>query len=152
MDNIFIVVIVLGAIASFFGKSGSKKRPNQMPNFGGGGLPRRADPQTLEEGHRTESTAERPVYRSRMEQENRTSDHDSYEGGYLSPSRTAQTTAPERSSRRASPYKSKEPDGDKSRSAGNSRTAASVQADDIRKAVVWAEILGPPRAKRPYRK
>ncbi|MNE85598.1 hypothetical protein D3C80_1826160 [compost metagenome] len=28
--------------------------------------------------------------------------------------------------------------------------ASSVKAEDIKNAVVWAEILGPPRAKKPY--
>lgn len=30
--------------------------------------------------------------------------------------------------------------------------AESIQADELRRAVLWAEILGPPRSKRPFRR
>jgi hypothetical protein len=153
LDNIFIVVIIFGALASFFGKAGSKKRPNQMPDFGGGGLPRMPFPQKNDKEPIDERrTVERPetqtIYRSRPDQERQTSA--SREGSVAVTA--ARAASIERPIPKAAEGKTKAGGTVDRQTANPSAMAASVQTDDIRKAIVWAEILGPPRSKRPYRK
>lgn len=141
MNNIFIVVIIFGALASIFGKAGSKRKPNQMPDFGGGGLPL------------SERTESQPVYRNRPEQERQPLADPSYSSREAdATARTPQTAALERALPSAAASRAKPLAATDRQSASQSAIAASVKAEDIRKAVVWAEILGPPRSKRPYRK
>lgn len=158
MNNIFIVVIIFGALASLFGKAGSKKKPSQMPDFGGGGLPRNLFPQASErepseDRPLQERTEGQPVYRSQPEQERQHAANPALptrESELLSGA--PQIAALQRSLERAATSKAMAPAAAERKPAGQSAIAATVQADDLRKAVIWAEILGPPRAKRHYRK
>lgn len=153
LNNIFIVVIIIGALASLFGKAGSKRKPNQMPDFGGGGLPRMPFPQKnekerSEERRPVERTETQTLYRPRPEQERHPSA--SQEGNAAATA--AQAAALERALHKAAASKAMAHEAANRQTANQSAMAASVQADDIRKAIVWSEILGPPRSKRPYRK
>jgi hypothetical protein len=158
MNNIFIVVIIFGALASLFGKAGSKKKPRQMPDFGGGGLPRSLFPQASErepseDRPLQERTEGQSVFRSQSEQERQQSANPSYSSRDSETlSGAPQIASLQRSLERASASKVVAPAAAERKSAGQSAIAATVQADDLRKAVIWAEILGPPRAKRPFRK
>ncbi len=154
LNNIFIVVIIIGALASLFGKSGSKRKPSQMPDFGGGGLPRMQTPRALErdrgdERPQPEQTQAQTVYypaaelREDVRPESSASYRESSQAHAAGLGRTLQSVAAN---------KTKAATVEQSRRGSKSAIAASLQAEDLRKAVVWAEILGPPRAKRHYRK
>ncbi|MBD2869482.1 hypothetical protein [Paenibacillus arenilitoris] len=150
LNNIYIVVIVIGALASLFGRSSGKKRPRQMPNFGGGGLsgmpgrPERA-PEKLE----PDRPAGQTVYRSRS------AEHETgVPEGEFAEHREVPSAAPV-----SPPAAAKRPyrrpvamEADRAGTPAARSAGAQVRADDLRKAVLWAEILGPPRAKRPFRK
>ncbi|WP_054024219.1 hypothetical protein [Bacillus sp. FJAT-28004] len=155
MNNIFIVVVILGALASFFGKSGAKKKPGQMPDFGGGGLPRTLFPGTGE--HERESERPQPqqaagstVYRTTSEQERSTEMNPSYS--------SRETAGPpqiaplQRVLQRAATSKDAAQTAAERNYGSQSINAASIRSDDLRKAVIWSEVLGPPRSKRPFRK
>lgn len=158
MNNIFIVVIILGALASLFGKAGSKKKPGRMPDFGGGGLPRTLFPQASDRESNldrplAERTESQPAYRTRPEQERQHSANPALASrDHEAPAGPLQMPALELAIKRAGTGKAKAPDAAERKPDAQSAIAASVQAHDMRKAVMWAEILGPPRSKRPYRK
>lgn len=155
MNNIFIVVVILGALASVFGKSGAKKKPGQMPNFGGGGLPRSLFPQSGEQ----EREVERPqsqqaaggtVYRSATEVE-RSSDMNSTRSSREN-AEAPQTASQQRALQRAAANKETAQAAAQRNYGSQSINAESIRSDDLRKAVIWAEVLGPPRSKKPFRK
>ncbi|WP_141506073.1 hypothetical protein [Paenibacillus luteus] len=159
MNNIFIVVIIFGALASLFGKAGGKKKPSQMPDFGGGGLPRNLQPRTTEEPQRQsrpelqEQPEGQTVYRSSGEQDRQTPMQPSYVGTQTDVAAGAsQTASLERALKRASTSKLQSQDALERKPAAQGALVTSVQAEDLRKAVIWAEVLGPPRSKKPFRK
>jgi hypothetical protein len=159
MNNIFIVVIIVGALASMFGKAGGKKKPSQMPDFGGGGLPRNLQPRTTEEPQRQsrpvlqEQPEGQTVYRSSGEQERQAPMQPSYVGMQTEVTAGApQTASLERALKRASASKAQAQDALERKPAAQGAVVTSVQAEDLRKAVIWAEVLGPPRSKKPFRK
>lgn len=124
-----------------------------MPDFGGGGLPRMPFPQKndkdrSDERRPVERTETQTVYRPRHEKERQPSV--SQEGNAAVTA--AQAAVLERSLHKAAASKAMAQEAASRQTTNQSAMAASVQADDIRKAIVWAEILGPPRSKRPYRK
>ncbi|OBZ08175.1 MULTISPECIES: hypothetical protein [Bacillales] len=157
MNNIFIVVIIFGALASLFGKASSKKKPRQMPDFGGGGLPRTLFPQSEREPSldppQQEHTEGQPVYRTDSDPQRQRSAYPSQLARETDEAAgTSQIASLQRSLERASASKALAQATAERKSAGQSAARTTVQADDLRNAVIWAEILGPPRSKRPYRK
>jgi DNA-binding transcriptional regulator YdaS (Cro superfamily) len=158
MNNIFIVVIIFGALASLFGKASSKKKPGQMPDFGGGGLLRTLFPQAGErepslDRPLQERSEGQPVYRTDSEPQRQHSANSSQLSRETDEAAGAsQIASLQRSLERASAAKAKAQVAAERKTAGQSAVPTTVQADDLRKAVIWAEILGPPRSKRPYRK
>ncbi|OMF34188.1 hypothetical protein BK133_12745 [Paenibacillus sp. FSL H8-0548] len=160
MDNIFIVVIIFGALASLFGKSGSKKKlPGQMPDFGGGGLPRNVFPQTNDPKPVIDQQAEmqgnegQTVYRSLHDQERQTVVDAPYERSYIAaPPETARSAARERALQGAKVSGSASRNVSERNSAAQEMRDSSTRVEDMRKAVVWAEVLGPPRSKKPFGK
>lgn len=158
LNNIFIVVIIVGFLASLFRKAGAaKKQPGRMPDFGGGGILRRQAPDsdsgTRSDEPRTAQTEYAPIYRSQDSQPARTSESRTIrqESGKEEPPASG-ITAMERSLQRAAAQKAKAGSAAASGHGSKSPAAEKVSSDDLRKAVIWAEVLGPPRAKRPYRK
>ncbi len=151
LSNIFIVVIIIGALASMFGKGGSKNRkrsPEQVP----GGRERQSPAGEDWRQERVEQPEDAPaqtVYRSEL--------HASQEAAAASREReeearrlAGERSALERRLRQAAAQKEREL---RQQSAAPSAPASStVGKEKLRNAVIWAEILGPPRAKRHYRK
>lgn len=144
MDNIFIVVILFGFLASLFGKSGKKKQPGQMPDFGGGGLPRTLLPQA--NGEQPERNEPQTVYRAPTEPER---DQAAKRQTSLS---TRADGASGAAKQAALLERALQEAAQQRQLAGQTTITKSVKQNDIRKAVVWAEILGPPRSKRPFGK
>ncbi|MFD1952634.1 hypothetical protein ACFSL6_00180 [Paenibacillus thailandensis] len=142
LDNIVFVVIALGVIAKLLGLPGtSKERPRRMPDFGGGhaGKPAEAP---VRKAHTTAEAQPKPVY-TPVER------RDESEEEWASPALAAvpvRHTAPigpqTPDNRRAEAVREVSPDG----------SALPANASDLRRAVIWAEVLGPPKAKRMYRK
>jgi hypothetical protein len=131
MNNFFIVVIVLGIIYSlFFRKSPLERRPNRMPDFGGSGPSRTGE-------------SKPPTAQSNRSPDAIESQHPSSGRQTLSPMLMQQplNQADPKPTQRSSVSQSKAEYG-----------AADLTSDDLSRAVVWAEILGPPRAKRPHRR
>jgi hypothetical protein len=148
MKNLGIVIIVVGVIYTlFFRKSPLERPPNRMPDFGGGGQQRPG--QT--------GGSRPPVAEPRSP----------------APQRSAPPPAPRQQPARIETRQA-DPKSDQQRPmvlghAGMDETAltrrqrpvvpantrmdkAVLTRDDLSRAVMWAEILGPPRARRPHRR
>lgn len=153
--NIYIVIVVGGFLLSAIGKMrNNNKGPRSMPTFGNGDeLPSIPVPARRTSLNRPSASA-RPVsgpYDADDEAED-----SPYAASSLRPveqrqSRpAAQTVAaapapqrvPQRGASSVSPYVETHP-------ADNA--APELSAATLRQAIVWSEVLGPPRAKRPWR-
>jgi hypothetical protein len=139
MDNFFIVAIVLGVIYSmFFRKSPVERKPNQMPDFGRGGStrPGRAEEHVPDYSQSSQSVSPEPrlsVSEGQMQQAA------SSEQPTLASGRLSRVQASNQQPRQPSQLQ---------REMGMN----SLNSEDLFRAVMWAEILGPPRAKRPHRR
>lgn len=159
MNNIFIVVIIVGALFSLLGKaSGSKNRPAHQQ-----GTSTSASQRTpAMEERRQESGYEREpaptVYRSVQsmnEQSNERAEADRAEQlRRLAAERdTLERMTLERTLRQAPVQKGRAAVTSAGAHVDGMKPASSVvSSEDLRRAVIWAEVLGPPRAKRHYRK
>ncbi|MBW7473708.1 hypothetical protein K0T92_02990 [Paenibacillus oenotherae] len=144
-NNIFLVVIIIGFIASLINK-GKRKNATGMPDFSGrnaapqaDGLPhdRRQDysqmPPVPELSSRSEGRAgseeERHAHSEILTQAIAADRASAFRPGNLASTRNAADLT---ATREAEPFRM--PEG-----------------EELRRAIVVAEILGPPRAKRPYR-
>jgi len=156
LDNIFIVIVALGFLMSLFGKG--KQRGGRMPDFGGGPMQggpagrraHRAEPEGMPPMAETPPAPTVQPYvgeqHGRMEQERHAHVRErsivSHASAAPAPARPLPGT--DRAGRVVQPAPSARPD----------KTAVPVpgriDADDLRKAVLWAEILGPPRARKPH--
>jgi hypothetical protein len=148
MNNFFIVVIVVGLIYSlFFRKSPLEKRPpNRMPDFGGGqqrrpdsppqrGVPMRTPP-AKQEPQRSPPVRSAPPEPSRQPLSQQMAVEDAYEDKRISSGPSAGNV----SARSGAVAATAEP------------AAEKLSREELARAVMWAEILGPPRARRPHRR
>lgn len=170
--NFYFILIALFFVARLFSNSGKKgKPPGRMPNFGGApsldeeSRERRPEfQQRIDQDrpveHPVVRSAEqqaRPdtVYRSRMNTEKDHSD-DVFPGTY----RTAEASS--RMSEKE--YRTSSSDVHKSRLSSPRRTdnrfggreiaspGSGLSKSELRKAFIWSEVLGAPKAKRSYRR
>lgn len=164
MSNPLIAIVIIGALFSAMGKGQKKDGTNRMPDFGGSGQVGTAGQAESRRYDDEDDEVEAPVY---MDSKGRT-DHsregaDREDAGAWADDRMAemehQLAAIERTTRQMSAGTSASLHG-----RSNSRSAASssitdnelggssdfINPEDALKGVAWAEILGPPRAKRPY--
>lgn len=168
-ENIFVVVLVIGFVLSLLRKaSGSLPR---MPDFGGGGpggpglpVPRKhaAGPARPARGTPEPAGAQRPGNGGLA----RTSPFPTAQRSDREMQRFGETAGREGESggegvsleyESARPGRQELPPAgmDAAAPAEGLRAAANLHApegDELRRAVLWAEILGPPRAKRPLRR
>lgn len=182
LNNFYFVIVAVGLIyGMFFRKSPEEgKRPNRMPDFGGGGDRKGGPAQTPPPRPRRPSeasgerrSAPRPAARTELEEPRyglpskpeapapvRTAEPALASSpdvadpwGDAEPVRAAESGALERSlaATRAAHTapKAAPPDG-----SVYAAPAADLQPtrDDLARAIVWSEILGPPRARKPYRR
>jgi hypothetical protein len=165
MSNLGIVIFVIGIIyALFFRKSPLERPPNRMPDFGGGGQRR---PGQQGGGGTPARPASRPV---------------PAEPQFLEPQRSApqpaprpqpewlETSEPEPKPLHQRPVVIVQPGTDEEvvirplpipqarassrqpKAVAERQGTAGLTRDDLSRAVIWAEILGPPRARRPHRR
>lgn len=178
LDNIYIVIIVGGFLLSLLGKSGGQKKPqNRMPTFGGEQEPaapkhkpqlspmelqqqeqERQEQQRLEAQRREQQRLEQQARQHALQLE-RQAEYEARQREQELEQREAEAEAKRLELGRRTPaiqsldtaavvkQRSKRTATASSRLFDSSR----VNADELRKAVVWAEVLGPPRAKKPYR-
>jgi hypothetical protein len=134
MSNFYIVIVVIGIIYSMFFRKSPLERPrNQMPDFGGNGQQRLGRP-----------AASRPtvVPPTRSEPQ---------EARFPAPQR--QNPPPAQSpERQATISRPTVVVSQPSLRAMDRLDARGLTRDDLSRAVLWAEILGPPRARRPHRR
>ncbi|MDQ0058369.1 hypothetical protein [Paenibacillus harenae] len=142
LDNIVAVVIALGFVATLLGKVKEKRKPGQTASFGGQPAPDRTE--ELQEERRRQIEGRHAALESERQR--------AYEADLELGRRVVDRNAREEA-RRAS-------EADRASHAHRGQRSSPIiggakpelRAEDIRRAVVWAEILGPPRAKRPFRK
>ncbi|UVI32136.1 hypothetical protein [Paenibacillus spongiae] len=144
-NNFFVVVVVVGFIFSLFSKM-KKGDPNRrMPDFGGGGnaAPNRPRPAAAETPQREEQPRhERPVYTSTFEDDR--ADHWEYE---------YETPRADRLPAKPATVSSMPPAAASSVAGAREQGGRSLRLsdrDELARAVLMAEILGPPRAKKPF--
>lgn len=177
LGNIYIVAIIAFAIFSWVssrsGKKKSNRQPSGMPTFGGNGDSRRG---LFSEPERTSAQPESldDAQRRYQEAQQRYNDLDTSENapGYEDSATrsTSYSQEPEVQQRILSNQSEVEKRLDemnkdiKARSmhlnAGSrvqieelepdTSSRSALNADELRKGVIWAEILGQPRSKRPY--
>jgi hypothetical protein len=171
LENIYWVIVVGGVLFSMFGRSGAKRRTNRMPSFGGGNEPNRPagrqNPEWEAEDEELDYPgaypAQRPVSQEPVSsmppyQPQKPLITSSSLQGSTSEGNRSQTL--ERAVQAAASRPSEPPRArlaaakpQPAAAAADSRTElATPKADELRKAIVWAEILGPPRSKRPFGK
>lgn len=174
--NPFILIIIVGLLYSmFFRKSPIEKPPgnrpagqpgtgpNRMPNFGGSPVfapkPQRTD---------TGTTVRQPEIRPSFGGLDNSAPEPAEDPYRQVPVPAMPDEAPRTPSyslqERTEPVRPEQPRTVPARSRQTPQTAAASYAaltptdgnranltsDDLKRAVVWAEIIGPPRAKRPY--
>jgi len=158
--NFYFILIALFFVARLFSNSGKKgQTPGRMPDFSGELTPssppeRSPEPRPVPQQSRPEPQQERPdtVYRTQMSRDQR--EVDEFPGAHR-----IEESAGDRS--RQSYGTSSHQGRVRTAARGASDYAANAQIavpgkglakDDLRKAFIWSEVLGPPKAKRPYRR
>lgn len=156
-ENIYWVVIIGGVLFSMFGRQkGSGKSNPRMPEFGGGG-PRNifGQPNASEEQQQQShpdltfdrpEQFERPVKAVIAAAQDNVSGNDAATSGALARALKAAATLPEVQRGKSSGAASQ------THSGASHAKLIPHEKDELRRAVIWSEILGPPRAKRPFGK
>ncbi|GIP35834.1 hypothetical protein [Paenibacillus sp. J2TS4] len=159
-NNIFIVFILFAILSGLMSKAKPGKQGNtrSMPPFGGGSTspPSASDGSLEPERPRTEA----PEYNRRAEgrtvwmeeaydglsghEDERNDDISGYE-------RTSYDKKAAASSRKASFSLDRETMTDRQAEIDVNRRAEELQRQVVQ-GIIWSEILGPPRSKRPFRK
>ncbi|XEC96816.1 hypothetical protein AB6A23_09915 [Paenibacillus tarimensis] len=157
LDNIFYVVIAIGFLLSLFR---SARKANRMPDFGGGGdgekrsvVPAGQHPGQEREG-RYSNRPEASIPANTAAQDSTVRYPIRYDLMNSSEKRvdSAESAAHERRRREASERKQRQViPSDRSGGGLAQPGVQEASAEEMRRAVMWAEILGPPRAKRPFR-
>jgi hypothetical protein len=135
----YIVIIIGGIVFSLFRKSPIERPPSRMPDFGGNGPSWRPQPRPPQPVDRPDRPA--------------------------GPAQTVQPTRPERSplavalpreepaaQQMATVVRSQAVKVQKPATMPEQEEKVSPAKSDLAKAIMWAEILGPPRARKPYRR
>lgn len=135
MNNFFIVIIIVGILYQLFFRKSPLEKRNRMPDFGGGqqrppgsppqrGVPMRIPPSKREEPRPIPQPI---VVEERVEQSAIAPE----------PRRAPVSTLPEATPLEPAFAKAPQP-------------SESLSRDELARAVMWAEILGPPRARKPH--
>jgi hypothetical protein len=135
---VFVIVIVGFLYAVLFRKSPIERPPNRMPDFGGGGAQRtgRPVPRPAQSSPQRAPIPAQPILRA------------SPPPMPMAASQPQPERAPQsKEQERQTPYAAEAP-------AAFSVTGESrpLTREQLSRAIVWAEVLGPPRARRPYRR
>jgi len=155
--NFFFVVLIVGFLASVFSKSKKgAKQQGRMPDFGGAGTTGMGRPKSYPQASPATREEERGQYAYP------TSNDDVYE----EPVKPAVVTIASAPIKRESPMKESMPSRASLVASSKGSEAPYVVSiekerkhalelssrDELAKAVLMAEILGPPRARKPFRR
>lgn len=160
-DNIYVVVVVLFVIFKLLGSFSNKNKPTSMPTFGGDNPQQGKWRDEQEEADEPYSSPYAPEQQSRPQTTvaQRQPDVAAYEQPRretvaLEQSVQSVPAGPSYEELRREHQRKQALARQKAHKQGSSRSPQAIQleADDLRKAVVWSEILGQPRAKRPFRR
>lgn len=142
LDNIVAIVIALGFVATLLGKVKEKRKPGQTASFGGQPAP--DQPEELQVEHRRQNEGRHAVPESERQRV--------YEADLERGRRTAEPKARDGARRASDAARASHAHQGQHSTSISGSAKPELRAEDIKRAVVWAEILGPPRAKRPFRK
>jgi hypothetical protein len=164
MSNFYIVVVVIGIIYSLFFRKSSLERPrNRMPDFGGSGQQRPGRP---DESRPTVAPPTRPEpqevrfpapqrqnpppvrLETRSAEQRKSPQHSLIAAPIVTDVSYSGGGAPERQATISQQTVKPQP----VEAAFNRLDARGLTREDLSRAVLWAEILGPPRARRPHRR
>lgn len=149
LHNPFLAVILIGFVFSILRKN--NKPANRMPTFGGDTAGHRPDSEPDEDDdeldNRLEEERARPVYTE--------ADRSFPAAGWQQEKAAHERngiTLEERIARMMPPASPAGTPGHAEKSKGESAVPANaaIRPEEALKGVLWSEILGPPRAKRPY--
>ncbi|MBG9792624.1 hypothetical protein ABD76_09000 [Paenibacillus dendritiformis] len=148
LNNPFLAVILIGFVFSILRKG--NKPANRMPSFGGDTAANRPgsepDDRDDEPDDMNEKERSYPVY---MEEER------GYQAGLPQGYASQEADSITLEERVAAMKPSVRPPGaprhaDSSKKESAAAAHAAIRPEEALKGVLWSEILGPPRAKRPY--
>jgi hypothetical protein len=166
INHLGIVIFVVGIIyALFFRKSPLERPPNRMPDFGGGGQRR---PGQQGRSGTPVSPSSRPAPTETQFPEPQGSVPPSAPPRQQSVRMETRQTEPktlqqrpvvivhpgteEEAITRSLPIQHMRVSSMHSGGVAERQGTAGLTRDDLSRAVIWAEILGPPRARRPHRR
>ncbi|WP_144266417.1 hypothetical protein [Paenibacillus curdlanolyticus] len=160
LHNIYIVVVVVGFLFSMLNKSNkSKGRNRRMPDFGNGGDQPSGQPARTGRVQRSDESDPRPTMAQPLAeprpQQRQPAPAEAYEAP-AAVSAGVRAAEPvqrvgarsERPSRLSTAADSSQPP----LASRERQNELKPTAETLRQAVLWSEILGPPRAKRPFRR
>lgn len=153
MNNFVLVVIVVGIIYSLFFRKSPLEKRGRMPDFGGGqqqqqrppgsppqrGVPMRT-PTARQEPRSAPQVRSAPPPAPEVRRPS-PQPAEASEDAYAPPASFESTPVRDSASART----------DAPTAAASAPAIGQPTRDELARAIVWAEILGPPRAKRPYR-
>ncbi|WP_270179331.1 hypothetical protein [Alkalihalobacillus sp. CinArs1] len=126
LNNIVFVIIAIGGILSFFKRMGSEEEETKPPSG-----PRRSIGPNQENPYSYEDNSSEQSFDLKPEQ------YDAYEEAL------ERISSRDNASEELKVYK---PNSSKHREFGG----ISIKKKDVKKGVIWSEILGPPRSKNPH--
>jgi hypothetical protein len=165
MDHLGIVIFVVGIIyALFFRKSPLERPPNRMPDFGGGGQRRpgqqgrsgapdspssRPAPTETQFPEPQGSVPPSPPRQQPVRLETRQPNPKPLQ---QRPVVIVRSETEEEAITRSLPIQQARVSARQPGAVAERQGTAALTRDDLSRAVMWAEILGPPRARRPHRR
>lgn len=163
-NNIFVVIAVLFFLVKLMGNASGKKKPTSMPTFGGDQQPRPWHDNDVEEepdhqAHEQEQRRRQIELEQQRQQElqRAAAQRQRMEASLEARMHNTPVAPPHEPLRRERQRKQALEQQNVLNERKENRVvrapqAIQLQPNDLRKAVVWSEILGQPRAKRPHRK
>ncbi|TDL55648.1 hypothetical protein E2R60_08850 [Paenibacillus dendritiformis] len=143
LNNPFLAVILIGFVFSILRKG--NKPANRMPSFGGDTAGNRPGSEPDERDYEPIREEERsyPVYaeEERSSQAGLTHGYASQETDNITLEERIAAMKPSRPAPRHAESSNKE---------SAAAASAAIRPEEALKGVLWSEILGPPRSKRPY--
>ncbi|WP_405082424.1 hypothetical protein ACI48J_08230 [Paenibacillus chitinolyticus] len=158
----FVIMIGIFLVSMLSGKRKKSGNPNRMPDFSGQGLPRRPAASTRPAsgtGRELDGRMSAPPQTRRRDRsaENAADDWTAAEPAAAGRGRSGGFAASEARGSFATPAETprkREARAVREEAAGSGGSAAGVDLHPRQavQGVIWAEILGPPRAKKPFRR
>ena len=157
IKNIYIVIVVGGFVLSAISKmkSSNNRQPRQMPPFGGGERP--SVPSPVYGTPESMPSSERKAWEVEEEDEEDEEEESPYAASKASPVEQRQmrpvvhsVSAASRPQRQSQHAADNRPSSTAASNTAN-HPSPELSAAALKQAVIWSEVLGPPRAKRPYR-